>query len=250
MMIYEKLLVFSDLHIPNQNLQYQRILLDIIKDFKPNILVDCGDGINANCLSTYPKRHSELIGLQKELEEDYMWREAINKVTPNCERWLIKSNHFEKRLSARKKDVLWLEDLEVLKAENLLKLKELKWETTKELLVNDSILFIHSGGVRGNIQNPVNKVRQLVKETGITVVRAHTHNSGFEVHKQYNKQTYAIQIGTFQDPNKTNYIENPSMCNFTTSIGTFYLFAEDKHFIFTPIIFDGGKAVCEGRVYK
>lgn len=248
---HDILIAYGDRHVPHQNIHYENILLEIISDISPDIIIEGGDMISADCLSTYPKKSYQMRGLQDELDEDYRWRERVNAVSKSSEKIILKDNHFFRRLEDRKRETLWLEDLRALNAETILKCNELGWELVSDYDWKSKILFIHGDeGGSGSQKCPVNKVRELRKELGCTVVRFHSHVSGYEAWSDRNGDvSYAIQLGCFEEVNKATYIRHKKMVPWTASAGVFYLSKTDEKFLFEPITFSSGKAVYNGTLY-
>lgn len=248
---YHVLIAYGDLHIPRNNREYQKILLSIISDTQPDIVLDGGDIICADCLSKYPKKHSQLVGLQEELDEAYMWMTSINSAVPSARKIILRDNHFWRRLEDKKKGELWLEGLKATGGRQLLKLEELGWEDMVEYQWRNQLLFVHGDDKAGSQDCPVNRARNMVRNTGLSIVRFHSHTSGVEVRRHMSKEHMAIQLGTFEDLDCTDtYMKHPKLSNWSTSLGVFYLPVEEgEDFQFEPIFFRGGKTVFNGRAY-
>ena len=246
---YDILLTYGDVHIPNQHAQLMTLLLEIIKDVEPDILVDGGDIICADCLSTYPKVHDDLVGLQEELNAAIKWLEAVQSVTPRTRRIILRDNHFWGRLEKKKKGEYWLEGLEAVNADALLKLKDFGFESIDCYNWKDRILFVHGDDKSGSSECPVNRSRKMSQMAGKTIVRFHSHVTGIEMNRKAGVDHMAIQMGTFQDPNNASYLRYPNMTNWTHSAGVFYLSKTTDHFMFVPILFVDGRAIFNGKIY-
>lgn len=247
---YKKLIAFGDEHLPTAHAARLRILLDVIEYEKPDIIISGGDMINCDCLSDYSKTHDKLVGLQKELKQAHAWIESINKVAPKAEKVLLKDNHFFRRLSDKMTREHWLSDLEEMRPENLLKLDKYGWKYLHEYDYKNVLLFVHGDDKSSSSKKPIEQARATAKENAITVTRFHSHCTGFEVHKNYHGEFAAIQLGTFEDPQKAKYIKHGSLNNWTTSLGLFYLSETAKEFFFVPSYFINDKCVLNGRLYK
>lgn len=252
-----KILVFGDRHARTNDLRLDEILFEIIEDSKNQLrfIVDLGDGINADCISNFDKSHDQLIGLQNEFDDDYNFRQKINKISPSSHKILLKCNHFTSRFEKLKSREYWMYDLVSMEQENLFRLKELGWELKNEWVWGkNKILFIHGNGLLGigSQKNPVNEVRNLTKENNITIVKGHSHTTGLEVHRKFGKIFKSIQIGTLYDLRKSpSYIKSGNyLSNWTNSIGMFYCKSDGQKFFYTPIIFDDGETFFEGKHYK
>ena len=249
---HDILIAYGDRHAPHQDQHLEDILLEIIRDVKPDIILEGGDMISADCLSTYPKKSYQMVGLQGELDEDYRWRKRINQASPDSEKILLKDNHFFRRLEDRKRESLWMEDLRSLNAEAILRCEELGWQLVPDYDWKSRILFLHGDeGGQGSQKCPVNKVRELKHSMGCSIVRFHSHVTGFEAWRdRQDVVSYGIQLGTFEAVDKTTYIRHKKMVTWTASAGVFYLDKTSDHFLFEPITFSGKKAVFNGVLYS
>lgn len=243
------LLTYGDLHIPHEDHHLCNALLDIISDVDPDIILDGGDIIDADCLSSYPKSHAQLVGLQHDLDQSFTWLTQVNAAAPNARKIMLKDNHFWRRLERKKKGEVWLEQLRAVNGEHLLRLDELGWEAMLTFKWKDKIMFIHGDDKSGSGDCPVNRTRKLVQQNGMTMVRFHTHVTGVELHRHVDDIHFAIQLGTFEDSSKVSYMKHPEMSNRSTSLGLFYLPKHGHEFQFVPIFFRRGKAIFNGRIY-
>ena len=252
---YYKMLVFGDRHAISNNITLDKLLLNIIKDNAKDIkyIIDLGDGLDADCISSYDKSHDQLTGLQAELNADHAFRSIIKKLSPNSTKILIKCNHFTSRWNKLKSKEYWMDDLDALDQENLFKLQETGWTLQDEFVWGiNKILFIHGDGDGiGSQKNIINKARDLVKENNISIVRGHSHTTGMEVHRKFGEYYYCIQIGTLYNlAEAPRYIKSGQyLSNWTNSAGMFYCRKDGKQFFFTPIIFENGKTIFEGKLY-
>lgn len=246
---FDVLFAMGDLHIPRTNIVATEKIIAFLKDLKPDVFIDGGDIICADCLSTYPKSHNQLTGLQKELTAAKEWMRRINTVLPEARKIMIKDNHFWRRLDDRKKGSVWLEDLDAMSAQELMGLDALGWEGMVKFQWKDALVFVHGDDKNGSQDCPVNRVRKMVQQTSISVVRFHSHVTGFEISRHMGKELCAIQLGAFEDVDNNDYMKHPEMSNWTTSAGVFYLSKSTDEFHFIPIIFRNGRFVFQGVIY-
>lgn len=251
---FDVLFCYGDRHVPFQDVTLERIILEMIDDLKPDIVLDGGDMISADCLSTFPKAYMQLAGLQAELDEDFSWRSRINDIAPKATKIVLRDNHFFRRLEDRIKDQIWMEDLRSIQGEELLRLKELGWKLVHEWKWRNKIVFMHgddksTGMTAASARNPVNKVRNLNRDYALSVVRFHTHVTGFEMYRRQNNTTFALQLGTFQDVAKTEYLKHRDFVNWTNSAAVIYLSTKTDEFHVVPILFNGKSAFLNGKYY-
>lgn len=252
-----KMFVFGDRHCNSNDTRLDDLLFQIIKDSKEDLkfIIDMGDGLDADCLSTYDKSMDQLSGLQKELDNDYAFRSTINKISPKSTKILLTCNHFSARLSKLKCKEHWMSDLEALEQKNLFKLEELDWDLLSEYIWGkNKILFMHGDGGLGaaSQKNIINCSRDMMKENNISIVRGHSHTTGYEIHRKFGEVYHAIQIGTMYDLRVApKYIKSGQyLSNWTNSFGMFYCNPNGEEFFYTPIIINDGKTIFEGKVYN
>jgi len=249
------LFAFGDHHIPFNDIILDRILLSLIEEVSPTILLDGGDAISADQLSTYRKKSFQLTGLQNELDADYAWRKLLAKAAPKAKtKLLLRDNHFIRRLEDVKCDAHWAEDLRSLDPEELLRVNELGWKLVKKWCWRETLLFLHGDDKNPSYQaasgNPVNRARNMMTKARISVVRFHSHTTGIEMHCDYHGDTkFAVQLGTFQDRARINYMVQPELANWTSSAAVFHLM-KNRTFFVEPIFFVGQQCVFRGKLYK
>lgn len=246
---FDVLFAMGDLHIPRHNVDAMEKIVLLLKDIKPDVFLDGGDIICADCLSTYPKSHKQLTGLQEEINSAKEWMYRLNNILPNTRKIILKDNHFWRRLEDRKKGSVWLEDLEVMSADELMGLTALKWEAMIKYQWKNTLVFVHGDDKNGSQDCPVNRSRKMVQLSGMSVVRFHSHVTGYEISRHMGREHWAIQLGAFEDINLNDYMKHPEMSNWTTSAGIFYLSKETDEFHFVPIVFKNGRFIFGGKMY-
>ena len=190
-----------------------------------------------------------LVGLQRELDAAHIWLEQIKDIVPKAKRILLQDNHFFRRLKDKMIREVWLEDVSAIQPDALLRLKEFGWQSMKEYLWKDVLLFIHGDDSPGSSASPVNRARVVANANGLSVCRFHSHGTGFEVHKHAFQHIAAIQLGTFESITDAGYIKHPYLSNWSNSFGLFYLSKKTKEFFFVPAYFVNGKCIINNKVY-
>jgi hypothetical protein len=247
---YDVMLTYGDLHLPTADFDKLGVLTDIIADLQPDIILDGGDFLDGDSISNFNKSYEQLASLQDELELWQRWANKINNISPHSKKIVLKDNHFCKRLETLFTSEYWACKLTALNPVSLLKLDELGWDMVNEYVWKDSIMFLHGDGVGGGTSRcPVNKSRAMVKDVGYSVVKYHSHSTGFEVIEQTSSDKMAIQIGTFQSTQKAAYIKHAKTANWSTSAGIFYLSKTDNDYQFVPIIFLNNRTTVNGKLY-
>ena len=97
----------------------------------------------------------------------------------------------------------------------------------------------------------INKSRALLKDTGLSIAKFHSHSTGFEIIRQANKTKMAIQIGTIMSMGDVNYAKHPEVFNGSQSVGLFYLSKKSDDFHYVPIpIHHSGKTIVNGKLFS
>ena len=253
---YHVLFAFGDRHVPHNNPSIDRILLSIMENEKPDFIIDGGDMLSADYLSTFGKRLNQMAGINEDLRADHEWRDRINKIVPDAKKIILVDNHLCRRRDdfTKREDNHFLEDYDGFQIESMLKLKEYGWDLLKEWVWRRRIIFFHGDGegVAGNSNCPSNKARVNVRKIGMSVVQFHAHATGCELVRMYDRIEHAIQLGSVMDIARTDYIKHNSLGNTTNSVGLFYLpkeHVENTDFYFIPVSFSGHRTFLNGRIY-
>lgn len=253
---YHVLFAFGDRHIPHHDPAIDSLILSVIEDVQPDIIIDGGDMISADCLSRFPKTCEQKVGLQEELDKDQEWRCRIDKVSPHSSKIILIDNHFCRRLDdfCKKDDNHWLSGMRGMTMESMLNVSQYNWELVNEWTWNDRLMFIHGDGhgVSGTSKCPANKVRQNVRQAMMSVVQFHSHATGFEFIRSGKHHHIAVQLGTTMDLEKVDYVKHNSLGNTTNSVGLFYLpkaHVEEQTPTFSAGLIMGGRTILNGRIY-
>ena len=253
---YHLLFAFGDRHIPHHNPAIDKLLLSIIGDLQPDIILDGGDMISADCLSRFPKTCEQKVGLQDELDKDQEWRCLIDKASPHSQKVILLDNHFCRRLDdfCKKDDNHWVAGMRAMSVESMLNTQQYHWEVVNEWIWNDRLMFIHGDGqgVSGTSKCPANKVRQNVRQAMMSIVQFHSHATGFEFIRSGHHHHIAVQLGTVMDLEKVDYVKHNSLGNTTNSVGLFYL--PKPHVVeqtpsFEPGLIMNDRTLLHGRIY-
>lgn len=248
---FELVIAYGDLHLSKANQKQLKVLLEILEYFQPDKIIDLGDLISADPLSDFLKSHKEMIGLEAELKQAHAWLESVNEVSPSSEKIMLHCNHFYDRVMRKiKSESIWLTDVEVMRPENLLQLKKYGWKYVNNYVWKKVLAFAHDFNVKGSTDNIIGAVNKLSLNANMSVVRGHSHTTGFSLKKQHDKLLAAIQLGSAEDPEKAGYIRHKMVCNWTFSVGLFYLSKTKKTWYFVPAYFlDDNSVMIEGVLF-
>ncbi len=181
---------FSDSHIlPKQDLSLAaKALLLVLKDLKPNIVVNGGDTIDFASISRHEKLGwNEQFTIKEELEAAADFLKMVQKATPGSKFIHIAGNHDDRfnKILANK-----MPQFKGVKGFNLIDHIPSGWEYLMAMTINNNTMFLHAinGGVHAGYNN--------VMKAGMSVITGHTHQLEVKPYTDYKGTRYGVQTGT------------------------------------------------------
>ena len=182
----DRILIYSDLHLPYQHKDAVDFLADIARNYKPDRVLDLGDTLDEYAVSQYPKSPSA-DNVVRELNKAKKKVKILASIFPRVD--IMESNHTD-RLYRRA-------TVGGIPREYLLPIKELmgapkgwKWHRDLVLTINatrEQVYFAHTK--TGTTIN-------LAKNLGMSVAVGHKHNSSGVQYFATPKDThFAIDTG-------------------------------------------------------
>lgn len=175
-----KLAFITDEHHPYADPVARELAMMIVSDFQPDIATAGSDGIDFYAISSFEKNPARMKngGVQKEInawkEGQQEWRDLL----PDTEFIYLIGNHED-----RWRRWLWshpdLEDLEVLRLDNLLDFKRfgIQYAPDNEIVIKDRLLVHH--GDRSSAHSGLGAKNQITREFyAISMLMGHTHKGG------------------------------------------------------------------------
>lgn len=94
-MNYKKIVVLPDIHTPNHEMSAITPILDFIKFYKPDTLVQLGDFCDWDSVSSYDvKSSSDVVTIEHEIEEANYLLDKIDRICgKKCKRIMLGGNH-------------------------------------------------------------------------------------------------------------------------------------------------------------
>ena len=200
----EKILVFSDLHIPYQDDKAIDCMIQYAtKQYKPDTIVINGDLLDFYGLSNFDKNPARKDCIQNDLDTAKRFLYDLRKSFPKAKIYYLEGNH-----EVRLQKYLWknpeLISLDAIRLENLLELKQNKiefigaspdyWKRDNGHLKLGDIIIMH-GDNRLNGAKYSQYSGYAAKNTMMTfqmsTVQGHTHRLG----KVYNSNPYKKMTG-------------------------------------------------------
>lgn len=184
------IIVFSDAHVvPHEDLSISaQALLEILKELKPQIVVNGGDIFDFASISKHDKLGwDNQFTVKEELEAGMDLLEQVAKVTPGALHIAIEGNHdtrFNKFLSKH------IPQFKGVPGFNFTDHLPKEWRYAMSILINNNTIFLHGwhGGVHCAFNNVI--------KSGISIVTGHTHTLDIKPFTDYNGTRFGISTGT------------------------------------------------------
>lgn len=94
MSLPKRIVVLPDIHCPNYDERAIDPVLQFIKFFKPEVLVQLGDFCDWDSVSTYdPRQETDIQPIDHEIESANQLLDDIDKITKNCKKIMLGGNH-------------------------------------------------------------------------------------------------------------------------------------------------------------
>lgn len=167
----------SDVHIPSQDADAVRVVLNFILWLKPTHVFLVGDVFDCYQLSRFDKAPHRIIGLQGELDqlEDFL-RLVRLAAGPDAEIHYMEGNH-ERRVQTYLTRHPELSELRGLKPENLFRLGDygIQWHPQEEVFQHHGFIVTHGTVVRKHAGRSAQGEFEKYIASGIS---GHTHRAG------------------------------------------------------------------------
>jgi predicted phosphodiesterase len=193
-----RVVVFSDAHFwPDDYTTAYKALLEIIKEFKPKVVVANGDIFDGSQNSRHPRiGWSKSPSVKEELEACQDFMSNIEKVSKGAKLVWTMGNHdarFETFLAAQ---VPQYEGVPGFTLKDHFPM----WQPCWSYWVNEDTCIKHrwKGGFGAGRANALN--------AGVNMITGHTHNLAVQPITDYNGTRYGVQTGTLADPNGEQFV--------------------------------------------
>ncbi len=204
----EKILIFSDVHIPFQDDRAIDCMMQYAKQvYKPDTIVINGDAMDFYSLSRFDKNPARIGNIQYEIDQVKGLFADLRKNFPKSEIYYLKGNHSERLMNYLYKHSELLQ-LDALKLENLLDLDKFKikfvggssdyWKNDSGHLVLGDYVVMH-GDNRMNGARYSQYSGYAAKNTMMTfqnsTIQGHTHRLGMVYNSNPYKQMIGLECG-------------------------------------------------------
>lgn len=255
----ERVLIFSDTQIPNQDKGLFKAMFAFIKDFKPDLIVLNGDILDVTTLSThdFPTKlgydFNDEIKIGNKFLDDL--QKVAGKANPEVRYVFRGGNHearVEKYLEKNASRLIGLknnEDEDVVSIPSLLRLKErgiawIPYMGDKQELPG-GVLLHH--GTRSS-KNSGYTAMGYINDLGASSVTGHTHRLGLVFKTLFDRVIFGMELGsTCETKHKSEYTKDP---NWQKGFGVIMVDQKTKTAYPTVIPYIGGKFQFGGKFYR
>lgn len=177
-------LVIGDAHVPFHDQIATDLVLQWIKDHKPNTIYFNGDILDCYTISRFAQPGVQVGGFSVEIDECAKWLESFRKVSPHSKMVMLEGNHEFRLRALMNNDSVALKGVRGLTIPEQLNLKELKidyvsslgdkWTSTYVWAFPDMLV----GHFAKTNKHSAYAVKNLVDTYGISLVTGHNHSAG------------------------------------------------------------------------
>lgn len=211
--MYEKALVFNDLHIPWHCQRAIDLMLRIGKDLDPDLIVINGDLVDMWEVSKYVKNplYESKGNLFNEIEMARVFLWDLREKFPNAKIVYIFGNHEFRWAAYIAQNAKPLYKLKGMSLEEQLGCKEFDIEV--KFTGNKESSWQYGQLLIGHF-NKVNKhsgytAKNLLEEKSISLIQAHTHRLGSSFKRLWDRDIVAYENGCLCDRNP-QYVDRPN----------------------------------------
>lgn len=206
-------LIIPDLHIPFHDPNAVNLTVKVANKIKPDRIIQVGDFYDFYSVSKFDKDPKRIDTMQDELDVGYKVWKSIRKAVPKAEILYLEGNH-EYRL----RKYLWrhpeLHSLDVLKLENVLRIKELKIDFYKNkdtLYLKNNLIATHGANDDGCklSQHSGYSAKNTLERIGTNGISGHTHRLASHYKTTFDKQYEWHESGCLCDLDP-EYMKKPN----------------------------------------
>jgi len=198
------IVVFSDAHFwPGDRTPAYSILLQVIRDVKPDIILDNGDSFDGSSISRFtPSIWEDLPTLKDELAAVRERCDEIVEVAPKKAKLYRNLGNHDIRLEARLADVA--PQLKGMPGTTIDEILGPKWTHQFAMCFNDALVVKHRirGGIHARRNNAIAGM--------VSICTGHTHRLGITYVDSYAGRIYSMETGTLSqvDSPAFSYLED------------------------------------------
>lgn len=242
----QRIFFVSDLHIPFHDKPALRLVLDVIRDFKPDILVSNGDFVDCYSISRHSKDPGRSKGLKAEFDQANVILDQLDALCPKARKIYLAGNHEDRLRRYVEEKAAELDGL--LDIPDQLRLKTRGWQYVhyKDDVKIGKVFVTHDVGSAGRYN-----VFKCLDTYQSSVVTGHTHRLSYVVEGDAaGGRKVSAQFGWLGDVNQIDYMHKvKARREWTTGFGYGYVSPQSGYVYLVPVPIVKGTAVVEGKLY-
>ena len=186
-----KILVLGDLHLPFVLWDALSAAQDYAKYYKPDLVIQVGDIIDAYNWSLYP-RASDSPNAEAEWDATEIAMDRFRSLFAKYPVTILSGNH-DRRTMLRAFGVNLPRRL-IKNLEDVFQYENWTWHLESKPLVIDKTIFIHGDEMMGNAW-------QKAQKLGQSLVQGHDHLGYLQYIVTFNHRIFGMSVGTMMDAN-------------------------------------------------
>lgn len=186
-----KVLALGDLHLPWIDWRAVGAVARFALAYKPDIIVQVGDFIDAQAWSKHPK-YTDALGADHEWAQVQKAAKRLHEMLPDDVRmYIIEGNH-DRRHKMRALEATIPSQL-VKPLSSMFPYANWQWWVQQRPLTLDGVDYVHGDELGGN-------AHQKASRCGRSIVQGHLHtDAGVKYIQSFHRRTFGLDIGTLMD---------------------------------------------------
>lgn len=244
----ERIFFISDCHVPFHDKAALRLVMEVIKDFKPTILVSNGDFLDCMAISRHSKDPSRKIGLKKEIDLANKILDQLDVLCPKARRIFLEGNHESRLPRYLEEKAPELVGMVGMSIPEMLNLKTRGWEHVgyKDDIRIGKVFVTHDVGSAGRYN-----AYRCLDTYQASIVTGHTHRLAYVVEGDAaGGRKVSAQFGWLGDVNQIDWMHRvKARREWTTGFGYGYIDSRSGYVYLVPVPIVKGTVVVEGKLY-
>lgn len=243
----KKILVFSDVHAPYDNVKSVGLMLNVANDFKPDIIVANGDIADFYAVSAHRRDPRRGLVLDDEVYSVNVFLSLVDAIGAK-EKWFIEGNHenrLERYLMDKADALVGLRGTDV---PTLFDLDERGWNHVpyKDYVQIGKVTYTHDLDYAGK-----HVATRAVADAQHSIVVGHAHRIGYVVEGDATgTPKVGACFGWLGDASQANYKHRlKANRDWAQGFGVGYMDSDGTTW-FVPVPIVNDRAVVEGRIYR
>lgn len=246
----ERGVILPDIHVPRHEEKCVSAVFKFIKAYKPHFIIQLGDLIDFDSLSSYPaRRKNHLVSLQDELDAGKEMFDRIEETLPRgCKKIYLEGNHEDRlerfdinSLGGKEKKLLGRSHLGDVAEE--MELSRRGWHFTRYggIYSKGKCCFMH-----GNYTNQFH-AKKVVTKYFENIVYGHTHQ--YQVHAIVGRDRHPVTATSLGTLSRFDLPYVSGLTDWVHMFGVIEYYGNKGHFSLHPIPIINGQFSYGGTLY-